>query len=36
VSLLDSATFVVSDRLGDLDASLTDSHGLFHSDTRYL
>ncbi|MDH4076690.1 MAG: amylo-alpha-1,6-glucosidase, partial [Acidimicrobiia bacterium] len=27
---------VVSDRLGDLDASLTDSHGLFHSDTRYL
>lgn len=36
VSILDGATFVVSDRLGDLDASLADSHGLFHSDTRYL
>ena len=36
VSILDGSTFVVSDRRGDLDASPTDTHGLFLEDTRFL
>lgn len=36
ISILDGATFVVSDRAGDIDATPTDTTGLFHMDTRYL
>jgi glycogen debranching enzyme len=36
VAILDGSTFVVSDRRGDLDASPTDTHGLFLEDTRFL
>jgi glycogen debranching enzyme len=36
VSILDGSTFVVSDRRGDIDASPTDTYGLFLEDTRFL
>ena len=36
VSILDGNTFVVSDRCGDIDASPTDTTGLFSFDTRFL
>ena len=36
VSILEGSTFVVSDRRGDVDASPTDTSGLFHMDTRFL
>jgi len=36
VSILDGNMFVVSDRRGDIDASPTDTHGLFIDDTRFL
>ncbi|MGC4113277.1 MAG: glycogen debranching N-terminal domain-containing protein [Myxococcales bacterium] len=36
VSILEGSTFVVSDRRGDMDASPTDTSGLFHMDTRFL
>ncbi len=36
VSALDGNTFVVSDRRGDIDASPTDTNGLFSFDTRFL
>src|SRR5215204_3602805 len=36
VNILDGSTFVVSDTRGDVDASPTDAHGLFHRDTRFL
>lgn len=36
VSILEGSTFVVSDRSGDIQASPTDTHGLFHQDTRFL
>jgi hypothetical protein len=36
VNALDGNTFVVSDRRGDIDASPTDTTGLFSFDTRYL
>jgi glycogen debranching enzyme len=36
ISILEGNTFVVSDRRGDVDASPTDTHGLFHNDTRFL
>jgi glycogen debranching enzyme len=36
VNILDGSTFVVSDRRGDIDASPTDTHGLFLEDTRFL
>jgi glycogen debranching enzyme len=36
VSILDGSTFVVSDRRGDMDATPTDTHGLFFMDTRFL
>src|SRR5215211_166811 len=36
VSILEGDTFVVSDRLGDIDASPEEPHGLFHQDTRFL
>jgi glycogen debranching enzyme len=36
VTILDGDTFVVSDRRGDIEASLTDPTGLFSSDTRFL
>ena len=36
VSILDGSTFVVSDGRGDIEASPTDTHGLFHQDTRHL
>jgi glycogen debranching enzyme len=36
VSILEGNTFVVSDRRGDVEASPTDTHGLFHNDTRFL
>ena len=36
VSILDGSTFVVSDRRGDVDASPTDTYGLFLEDTRFL
>src|SRR4051812_7310632 len=36
VKILDGSTFVVSDARGDLDASPTELHGLFHRDTRFL
>jgi glycogen debranching enzyme len=36
VTILDGNTFVVSDRRGDIEASLTDPTGLFSFDTRFL
>jgi glycogen debranching enzyme len=36
VKILDGNTFVVSDRNGDIEASLTDPTGLFSYDTRFL
>ncbi|MBV9172745.1 MAG: SCP2 sterol-binding domain-containing protein [Chloroflexi bacterium] len=36
VSILEGSTFVVSDLLGDIDASPAQPEGLFHLDTRYL
>ena len=36
ISILDGNQFVVSDRRGDLEASPTDTHGLFLDDTRFL
>jgi glycogen debranching enzyme len=36
VSILEGNTFVVSDRRGDVDASPTETQGLFHGDTRFL
>jgi glycogen debranching enzyme len=36
VSILDGNEFVVSDRRGDVEASPTDTHGLFLNDTRFL
>src|SRR5215469_15872313 len=36
VSILDGNTFVVSDRNGDIDATPTDTTGLFSYDTRFL
>ena len=36
VTILDGNTFVVCDRRGDVDASLTDPTGLFSYDTRFL
>ena|SRR5437016_1505311 len=36
VQILDGDTFVVSDRRGDIEASLTDPTGLFSSNTRFL
>jgi glycogen debranching enzyme len=36
VKILDGNTFVVSDRRGDMEASLTDPTGLFSFDTRFL
>ncbi|MFN0090398.1 MAG: glycogen debranching N-terminal domain-containing protein, partial [Acidimicrobiales bacterium] len=36
VSILDGATFVISDRRGDIDATPASPHGLFHADMRYL
>src|SRR5262249_37973060 len=36
ISILEGNTFVVSDRRGDVDASPTDTHGLFLNDTRLL
>ncbi|HEY3447590.1 MAG TPA: glycogen debranching N-terminal domain-containing protein [Myxococcales bacterium] len=36
VSILEGSTFAVSDRRGDMEASPTDTSGLFHMDTRFL
>ena len=36
VSILEGSTFAVSDRRGDMDASPTETSGLFHMDTRFL
>jgi glycogen debranching enzyme len=36
VQILEGNTFVVSDKLGDIEASLTDPTGLFSFDTRFL
>lgn len=36
ISILEGNTFVVSDRRGDIDASPTDTKGLFAGDTRFL
>ena len=36
VRILDGSTFVVCDRRGDIEASLTDPTGLFAFDTRFL
>jgi glycogen debranching enzyme len=36
VKILDGNTFVVSDRRGDIEASLTDPTGLFSFDTRFV
>jgi glycogen debranching enzyme len=36
VQILDGNTFVVSDDRGDIEASLTDTTGLFSADTRFL
>jgi glycogen debranching enzyme len=36
VSILEGNTYVVSDRLGDVDSSPDEPHGLFNRDTRYL
>jgi len=36
ISILDGATFLVSDRRGDIDASPDEAHGFFYRDTRFL
>jgi N-terminal domain of (some) glycogen debranching enzymes len=36
ISILDGATFVVSDAHGDLEAGPDQVHGLFYRDTRFL
>jgi glycogen debranching enzyme len=36
ISTLEGNTFVVTDRRGDMEASPTDTVGLFHMDTRFL
>jgi hypothetical protein len=36
ISILEGNTFAVSDRRGDIEASPTDTSGLFSYDTRYL
>ena len=36
VQILDGNVFVVSDRRGDIEASLTDPTGLFCFDTRFV
>jgi glycogen debranching enzyme len=36
ISILDGATFLVSDSRGDIDASPDQPHGLFYRDTRFL
>src|SRR6476646_7804746 len=36
VTILDGNTFVVSDSRGDIEASLTDTTGLFSFDSRFL
>src|SRR5882724_10668873 len=36
VQILDGNTFVVSDRRGDIEASMSDPTGLFSFDTRFL
>ena len=36
VSVLEGATFVVTDQRGDVDSSPEEAHGLFHEDTRFL
>ena len=36
VAILEGNTFVVSDRVGNVDASPTDPQGLFRDDTRFL
>ena len=36
VAILEGSTFVVSDRRGDIEASPTDTMGLFADDTRFL
>jgi glycogen debranching enzyme len=36
ISILDGATFLVSDRKGDIDASPDEAHGFFYRDTRFL
>src|SRR5262249_33797405 len=36
ISILEGNTFAVSDRGGDIDASPTDTMGLFHADMRFL
>lgn len=36
ISILEGNTFVVANRRGDIEATPTDTHGLFHADTRYL
>ena len=36
IKILDGNTFVVSDRRGDIEASLSDPTGLFSFDTRFL
>src|SRR6187551_3141958 len=36
IKILDGSTFVVSDARGEVDASPTEPHGLFHRDTRFL
>jgi glycogen debranching enzyme len=36
ISILDGSTFIVSDRLGNIDASPNQPHGLFFRDTRHL
>jgi hypothetical protein len=36
IQILDGNTFVVSDRRGDIEASLSDPTGLFSFDTRFL
>ncbi len=36
LTILDGSTFVVSDRAGDIEASIDMPHGLFYRDTRFL
>ncbi|MDI1449078.1 glycogen debranching N-terminal domain-containing protein [Polyangium sp. 6x1] len=36
ISILDGATFVTSNRTGDIDAAPDQPHGLFYKDTRHL
>jgi glycogen debranching enzyme len=36
VNILEGETFIVSNKVGDLEGSPTNTHGLFHQDTRYL